>query len=79
MRIPEVEIARVALLRLPASVTLNAAASAEYLGVAGLKGVTALRNGRRTARAVYRVEGTVRGNVEMTGVRRDGVEGCKDL
>ena len=79
MWIPEVEMARVALWRLPANVTLKAAERAEYLGAAGLKGVTALRNGRRTARDVYSVEGSSSGKVETTGVKRDGVEGCRDL
>ena len=76
---PDVEIERAAPLRFPARVMLNAAASAEYFGVAGLNGVTAVMKGRRAASAVSKLDGTARGRVEMKGESKDGVEGCKDL
>lgn len=74
MSIPEVDNANDAAVRLPASVRVKDAASAECLGAEGLKGVTVFVNGRRTASAVWNVDGTESGNAEMKGDNNEGVE-----
>lgn len=63
-----------AAVRVPASVRVKDAARAECLGAEGLNGVTVFVNGRKTASAVWKVDGTESGNADMKGDNNEGVE-----
>lgn len=76
---PVVEIANEAVLIFPAKLKPNVMANPVYRGVFGLYGVTQFVNGRSTASAVCREDGTASGKAEMNGDRREGVAWCSDL
>lgn len=68
------ESANDAAVRLPVRVRVKVAARAECLGAEGLNGVTVCVKGRKTASAVWNVEGTESGKPEIKGDSNEGVE-----
>jgi hypothetical protein len=75
---PDVESAKETFVKVPASVKVYVAPSAECREVEALAGVAEERKGLRADRAVYVRGGVDKGRVGRKDGRTEGVESCSD-